>query len=75
MHPNAKDLSEISNQELEKKILKLNSMYFMTNDDHVRQQMILLLDTYKLELEERKLQQKKSIEEPKSDLDKLINVS
>ena len=75
MHPNAKDLSEISNQELEKKILKLNGMYFMTNDDHVRQQMILLLDTYKLELEERKLQQKKSIEEPKSDLDKLINVS
>lgn len=75
MHPNAKDLSEVSNQELEKKILKLNGMYFMTNDDHVRQQMILLLDTYKLELEERKLQQKKSIEEPKSDLDKLINVS
>ena len=75
MHPNAKDLSEISNQELEKKILKLNGMYFMTNDNHVRQQMILLLDTYKLELEERKLQQKKSIEEPKSDLDKLINVS
>ena len=75
MHPNAKNLSELSNQELEKKILKLNSMYFMTHDDHVRQQMILLLDTYKLELEERKLQQKKSIEEPKSDLDKLINVS
>ena len=75
MHPNAKNLSELSNQELEKKILKLNSMYFMTHDDHVRQQMILLLDTYKLELEERRLQQKKSIEEPKSDLDKLINVS
>jgi ABC-type phosphate transport system auxiliary subunit len=75
MHPNAKSLSELSNQELEKKILKLNGMYFMTNDAHVRQQMILLLDTYKLELEERRLQQKKSIEEPKSDLDKLINVS
>ena len=75
MHPTAKNLSELSNQELEKKILKLNGMYFMTHDDHVRQQMILLLDTYKLELEERKLQQKKSIEEPKSDLDKLINVS
>jgi len=75
MHPTAKSLSEMSNQELEKKILKLNGMYFMTNDDHVRQQMILLLDTYKLELEERRLQQKKSIEEPKSDLDKLINVS
>lgn len=75
MHPNATNLSELSNQELEKKILKLNGMYFMTHDDNVRQQMILLLDTYKLELEERKLQQKKSIEEPKSDLDKLINVS
>ena len=74
MHPQA-DVKILSVQELEKKLYKLNGMYFMTDNEDVRQQMILLMDTYKLELEERRLGQKKSAEEPKTDLDKLINVS
>ena len=74
MHPQA-EVKTLSVQELEKKLYKLNGMYFMTDNEDVRQQMILLMDTYKLELEERRLGQKKSAEEPKTDLDKLINVS
>jgi hypothetical protein len=74
MHPQA-EVKNLSVQELEKKLYKLNGMYFMTDNEDVRQQMILLMDTYKLELEERRLGQKKSAEEPKTDLDKLINVS
>lgn len=74
MHPQA-DVKILSVQELEKKLYKLNGMYFMTDNEEVRQQMILLMDTYKLELEERRLGQKKSADEPKTDLDKLINIS
>ena len=73
-HPQA-EVKTLSVQELEKKLYKLNGMYFMTDNEEVRQQMILLMDTYKLELEERRLGQQKSAEEPKTDLDKLINVS
>ena len=50
MHPQA-DVKILSVQELEKKLYKLNGMYFMTDNEEVRQQMILLMDTYKLELE------------------------
>ena len=74
MHPQA-DVKILSVQELEKKLYKLNGMYFMTDNEEVRQQMILLMDTYKLELEERRLGQKKSGDEPKTYLDKLINIS
>lgn len=74
MHPNMEDLSELTSNELEQKILKLNSVYFMTENDQVRQQVILMLDTYKLELEARRVQEK--IEQEKDNgLDDLINVS
>lgn len=61
--------------ELEQKVLKLNSMYFMTQDENVRHQMILLIDSYKIEIEERRQQQKKEQQDDNSDLDSLINVS
>jgi len=76
MHPTLKDISDLTDSELEQKILKLNGMYFMTSNDEVRQQMILLIDTYKIELEARrahaKLQAEQDADNP---LDDLINVS
>jgi len=75
IHPNLGDLSEFTLHELEQKVLKLNSMYFMTQDENVRHQMILLIDSYKIEIEERRRQQKKEQEDTNSDLDNLINVS
>jgi len=75
IHPNLGDLSEFTLNELEQKVLKLNSMYFMTQDENVRHQMILLIDSYKIEIEERRKQQKKEQEDTNSDLDNLINVS
>ena len=51
-------------------------MYFMTENSEVRQQMILLLDTYKIELDERRLADaKKRSKDGKNDLDGLINIS
>ena len=52
-------------------------MYFMTQDENVRHQMILLLDGYKLELEARRAAAKRKADEDAGDnpLDDLINVS
>ncbi len=68
------DISELTASEIELKILKLNSVYFMTENNDVRQQIILLLDSYKLELETKRTREK--IEQERDNgLDDLINVS
>lgn len=76
MIPTLENLSELSDAQIEAKIIKINSLYFMTENDHVRQQMILLLDTFKLELEERRMRaRRKQLEQNgKDDLDGLIKV-
>ena len=48
----------------------------MTENQEVRQQMLLLMDSYKLELEERRLAaSKKKADEGKDDLDNLIKIN
>ena len=76
MHPGVEELQQLSESQIEQKIMRLNGMYFMTENDDVRQQMILLIDTYKMELEERRVAaSKKRAENGKDDLDSLINIS
>ena len=50
-------------------------MYFMTDNQDVRQQMILLMDSIKIELEERQIAKRKQTQNDDNDLDNLINVS
>ena len=48
----------------------------MTDSDYVRQQMILLIDSMKLELDDRRRSNRKIIkQDPESPLDDLINIS
>lgn len=76
MHPGNLNLQDLTTNEIESKIKKINSMYFMTENQEVRQQMILLLDTYKIELEERRMAEaKRQVKNNKNDLDGLINIS
>lgn len=76
MHPGNLNLQDLTTNEIENKIKKINSMYFMTENQEVRQQMILLLDTYKIELEERRIAEaKRQAKNGKNDLDGLINIS
>ena len=77
IHPHQPDLSEFTDTQLEEKLLKLNPMYFITENPDVRQQMILLIDGYKLEIESRRAAaRRKQIEDQEDNsLDDLINVS
>jgi len=76
MHP-LMDLEQYSDAQLEEKISKLNKVYFVTENDDVRQQIILSLDTLKLELESRRARQRQQLLQDGDDngLDELINVS
>jgi len=71
------DLEQYSDAQLEEKISKLNKVYFVTENDDVRQQIILSLDTLKLELESRRARQRQQLLQDGDDngLDELINVS
>jgi hypothetical protein len=76
MHPNPPDLKSLSDLQIEQQIIKLNSIYFMTEDESLRHQIILLLDTFKLEIEERKVAaQKRQQQNGDNDLDSLIKIS
>tara|TARA_B110000503_G_C7166673_1_gene422212 strand:+ start:5282 stop:5512 length:231 start_codon:yes stop_codon:yes gene_type:complete len=75
MHPGIENLKDLTDVQIEQKLSKLNSIYFITDNDSVRQQMILLIDTFKLELEERRVRAKfKREQDGKDDLDNLIRV-
>jgi hypothetical protein len=77
MHPMMENLSSLSDSQIEQKLLKLNSIYFITNNESVRQQMILLMDSYKIELQERQLaaKRKEITDGDDNGLDNLIRVS
>jgi hypothetical protein len=75
MHPNPPNLKNLTDIQIENQILKLNSLYFMAHDESVRHQIILLLDTFKIELEERRIASRKQQDQNNNnDLDSLIKV-
>jgi hypothetical protein len=76
MHPLINDASNLTEAELENKILKLNKAYFVTHNEETRQQIILALDTYKIALQEKRIaERRKQQENGDNDLDSLINIS
>lgn len=77
IHPHEHEIKNYTNAQLEQKLLKLNHMYFVTENQDMRQQMILLIDGYKLELEARRASAalRKQEEAGENPLDDLINVS
>jgi len=76
MHPGIGDLSHLTDTQLEDKITQLSRYYHVTANDDVRQQIILILDDYKIELETRRYNAKKKMQQDNdNDLDNLINVS
>lgn len=77
VHPHLTGLKDLTDTEIEERIFKLNRYYHITPNPDVRQQMILVLDELKLEMEARmaskKLQNQQDDDE--NGLDNLINVS
>jgi predicted transcriptional regulator of viral defense system len=77
MHPLAEDFSKLKDVELETKIQDLSRRYFMAaSNSGVQQQIIMLLDMYKAELNIRRQKLwEEQYQKRDTDLDSLINVS
>lgn len=71
------NLNNFTDSQLEEKIAKLNKVYFVTQNEDVRHQVILSLDTLKLELESRRAAQRAQLldDSGENGLDSLINIS
>jgi hypothetical protein len=75
MHPLINDLSHLKEGELESKINELSKKYFSTASFELREQICMVLDSYKEELAKRqKDAYDKMMQTRNKDLDKLINV-
>lgn len=75
MHPLLENLKQYTDTQLEEKIQKLSSAYFVAGDEQLRHQIILLIDSFKIELEERRVAARlKQEQNGNDDLDNLINI-
>lgn len=79
MHPLLENTQSLSDNDIEEKVMQLNRKYFQTQNPQVRNQISILLDDYKLELESRRAKQKleaqQNQENGEEGLDNLIKVS
>lgn len=78
MHPLEPNFSDLSDQEIEAKIQELSRRYFqaMRLSPSILGQVVLLLDSYKLEREERQLAKAKlAAESGENDINELIKVN
>tara|TARA_B100000085_G_scaffold92081_1_gene83269 strand:- start:332 stop:559 length:228 start_codon:yes stop_codon:yes gene_type:complete len=73
-HPLVEDYKTLSDVELGEKLDSLNRKYWMTNNEAVRSQMVLIIDELRLEAERRRNLEKDPQEENKT-LDNLIKIS
>ena len=58
MHPLLGSLSKLSDNELEQKLSDVNKRYWLTSNPEVREQIIMVIESYKLELESRRIKQR-----------------
>lgn len=77
MHPLTPNLTGLSDQELDKKVQDLTEKYYksLRFSPSISSQIVLLLDSYNLEKQERALaKSKKAAEDGEKDIDGLIKV-
>lgn len=77
IHPFQPDVTKLSDQELENKIQDLSKKYFqaMRLSPSILSQIVLLLDSYKLEKEERQIAKAKlAAETGENDINELIKI-
>lgn len=75
MHPLVNIPSDISEFELEEKINQLSKMYLSSNNQHVKSQMLQVLETYRSCLYEKRYLNRLNKDNNDPEIDNLINVS
>ena len=74
LHPFTQDLSNLSDKQLDEKLAELTKKYFLTLNPEAKNQLQLMINSYKLEMSERQIKARFNNTGNK-DLDKLIDIS
>ena len=75
-NPLVHSFDNLSDIELEEKILELNKKFWMTHNPQAKEQITAILDMYKAEMEGRRAKAKKiNSQDGDNSLDNLINIS
>ena len=74
-NPLVHSFDDLSDNELEEKILTLNKKFWMTQNPQVKEQITAILDMYKAEMEGRRAKPKIKSQDGDNSLDNLINIS
>jgi len=74
-NPLVQSFDELSDNEIEEKILTLNKKFWMTQNPQVRELRPSILDMYKVEMEGRRAKPKINSQDGDNSLDNLINIS
>lgn len=76
IHPLGNGISKLTDQELENKIQELTKKYFqaLRFSPSVASQVVLLLDSYKIEQQERQIAKSRQNNAGDNDLNELIKV-
>lgn len=74
-NPLVQSFDDLSDNELEEKILTLNKKFWMTQNPQVKEQITAILDMYKAEMEGRRAKPKIKSQDGDNSLDNLINIS
>ena len=72
LHPFTKDLSTLSDKQLDETLSDLTKKYFMTRNPEAKDQIQLMINSYKLEMSERSIKSRLNVNKG---LDKLIDIS
>jgi hypothetical protein len=76
MHPLVENLSHLKDGEVEQKISDLTGKYFAASNPDLRQQIVMILETYKEEQSRRqRVAYDKMMQSRDKGLDKLININ
>ena len=75
-NPLVDNFADLTDTEVEQKIIELGRKYWMTRNPDVQAQIATILDMYKQEAQTRRAKSYQKIQEnDDSDLDSLINIS
>jgi len=74
MHPLTGSLKNLTDSQIEEKLNHLTRTYWMASNPEVRNQIIMLMDSYRDELTERKIEARKNSPNGNDQFDNLIKV-
>jgi hypothetical protein len=75
MHPLLGSLKNLTDSQIEDKLNQLTRNYWMTANPELREQIVMMMDSYRDELQERRIEARKNNSDDNGQFDNLIKVS